>query len=158
MGRWSAGILLYRRRADGPEFLLGHPGGPYWARKDLGAWSLPKGHVERGEDAPTAALREFTEETGGAPPPGASLIDLGEVRLRSGKRVHGFLAEGDFDPAALQSAEHEIEWPPRTGRRMRFPELDRVQWFDPDEARRRLHPAQAAFIDRALDHFAGAEP
>lgn len=149
MGRWSAGVLLYRRRAERLEFLLGHPGGPYWARKDLGAWTLPKGHVEAGEDACAAARREFAEETGGAAP--EALVDIGEVRLRSGKRVHGYLGEGDFDPTALESARHTIEWPPRSGQMRSYPELDRVQWFLADEARARLHPAQAAFIDRALE-------
>lgn len=149
MGRWSAGVLLFRRRADRLEFLLGHPGGPYWSRKDLGAWTLPKGHIERGEDARTAARREFAEETGGSAP--AILVELGEVRLRSGKRVTGFLAEGEFDPETLDSIEQTVEWPPRSGQLRAFPELDRVAWFAADEARERLHPAQAAFIDRALE-------
>ena len=149
MGRWSAGVLLFRRRTDQLEFLLGHPGGPYWVRKDLGAWTLPKGHVEKGEDALSAARREFAEETGGVAP--EALVELGEVRLRSGKRVAGFLGEGDFDPAALASIEQTVEWPPRSGQQRAFPELDRVAWFDADEARRRLHPAQAAFIDRAIE-------
>ena len=152
MGRWSAGILLYRDGPQGPEFLVGHPGGPYWRRKDLGAWTMPKGHVEAGEDASTAARREFHEETGAEVT--SVLVDLGEVRLRSGKRINGFLAQGDFDPATLQSIDHEIEWPPRSGQIQRFPELDRVAWFSPGEARRRLHPAQARLIDRALTRLA----
>lgn len=147
VAKHSAGILLFRRRAAGVEFLVGHPGGPYWARKDLGAWTLPKGQIEADESPPDAARREFAEETGGTVT--GPLTDLGEVRLRSGKRIRGFLAEGDFDPAALQSIPHEIEWPPRGGLLQQFPELDRVAWFGPDEARARLHPAQSRFIDRA---------
>jgi predicted NUDIX family NTP pyrophosphohydrolase len=148
VGKHSAGILLFRRRPASVEFLAGHPGGPYWARKDLGAWTLPKGHIEAGEAPADAARREFAEETGGVV--SGPLHDLGDVRLRSGKRIRGFLVEGDFDPNALQSILQSIEWPPRSGLQRAFPELDRVAWFTADEARRRLHPAQALFIDRAL--------
>lgn len=148
MGKHSAGILLFRQRETGVEFLAGHPGGPYWTRKDLGAWTLPKGHIEAGENPPDAARREFAEETGGSVT--GPLQDLGEVRLRSGKRIRGYLTEGDFDPRGLQSILQTIEWPPRSGLQRQFPELDRVAWFTADEARRRLHPAQSQFIDRAL--------
>jgi predicted NUDIX family NTP pyrophosphohydrolase len=148
----SAGILLYRRSPDGPEVLLVHPGGPYWARKDLGAWSIPKGELDDGEDALACARREFEEETGTAPPPG-DLFALGEVRQRSGKRVEAWAAEGDLDPAAIRSSTFEIEWPPRSGRRKTFPEVDRAGWFALDEAQRRLVAAQAEFVDRLREHL-----
>src|SRR5919199_6011819 len=137
----SAGILLFRRRPDGPEVLLVHPGGPYWARKDVGAWSIPKGEHADGEDALACARREFEEETGLAPPAGA-LVELGEVRQRSGKRVSAWALEGDLDPAAVRSNTFTVEWPPRSGRMQQFPEVDRAGWFAAGEARRRLNPAQ----------------
>ena len=143
--RESAGILLHR--ADRAEVLLVHPGGPYWARKDAGAWSIPKGEVEEGEDARTAALREFAEETGTRLPDGA-LEPLGSVKLKSGKLVHAFAVAGDLDPEALVSSTFELEWPPRSGRTRTFPEVDRAGWFGLDEAREKLNPAQAAFVDR----------
>ena len=145
----SAGILLFRRGPDGPEVLLVHPGGPFWARRDEGVWSIPKGEHDDGEDPMAAARREFEEETGSAPPPG-ELIELGEVRQRSGKRVTAWAAEGDLDPDAVRSNTFEIEWPPRSGRRREFPEIDRAAWFGADEARRRLVAAQAEFVDRLL--------
>ena len=128
--------------------LLVHPGGPFWARKDLGAWSIPKGELEDPDEDPRArALLEFHEETGtdlGDPP----LRELGEVRLKSGKRVVAYAAEGDLDADACRSNTFEIEWPPRSGRRQAFPEVDRAAWFDLAEARERINPAQAAFLDR----------
>jgi predicted NUDIX family NTP pyrophosphohydrolase len=148
----SAGILLYRRGSEGPEVLLVHPGGPFWTRRDEGAWSIPKGEYADGEDAMAAARREFEEETGTAPPPGA-LVELGEIRQRSGKRVTAWAAEGDLDPAAVVSNTFSLEWPPRSGRMQEFPEVDRAGWFGADEARRRLVPAQAAFIDRLLERL-----
>ena len=143
--RESAGILLHR--ADRAEVLLVHPGGPYWARKDAGAWSIPKGEVEEGEDPRTAALREFAEETGTRLPDGA-LEPLGSVKLKSGKLVHAFAVAGDLDPEAIVSSTFELEWPPRSGRTRTFPEVDRAGWFGLDEAREKLNPAQAAFVDR----------
>ncbi len=154
MAARSAGILLFRRTGAVTELLLVHPGGPYWARRDEGAWSIPKGEHADGEDGLACAHREFEEETGTAPPPG-ELVALGEVRQRSGKRVSAWAAEGDLDPAAVRSNTFTVEWPPRSGRTEAFPEVDRAGWFGAEEARRRLVPAQAAFVDRLLEHLAG---
>jgi predicted NUDIX family NTP pyrophosphohydrolase len=152
----SSGILLYRNRQDGEtEFLLVHPGGPYWAKRDEGAWSIPKGGLEADEDSREAALRELDEELGAAAPdlePG-ELIDLGQVRQRAGKVVDAWGAEGDFDPAALDSNRFEMEWPPRSGQQAEFPEVDRADWFELEAARRKLLPAQGEFLDRLLDHL-----
>jgi predicted NUDIX family NTP pyrophosphohydrolase len=149
----SAGILLFRRRADALEVLLAHPGGPYWKQQDFGSWSVPKGIAEPDEELDAVALREFEEETGFpvssvARHPDRAPIDLGEVTLKSGKVVRAWAVEGDLDPALAHSNEIEIEWPPRTGRRLVIPEVDRVAWFGLDEARRRAHPVQAEFVDR----------
>lgn len=139
----SAGLLPYRWNG-GLEVLAAHPGGPLWARKDRGAWSLVKGLVEAGEDPLAAAAREFTEETGWrAPPP--PWIDLGEVRLRAGKRVTAWAFQGDFDPAVLEPGEIAMWW---RGRSLTFPEIDRVAWFDSTEARARLNPAYGTLLDR----------
>jgi predicted NUDIX family NTP pyrophosphohydrolase len=148
----SAGVLLFRRR-DGIELLLVHPGGPFWAKKDLGAWSIPKGEPDEGEDQRLCALREMGEELGPAAPPIAAgdLVELGSIRQKGGKLVHAWAAQGDFDPAALDSNGFEMEWPPRSGQRQEFPEVDRAEWFDPDEARRRILPAQAELVDRLLE-------
>ncbi len=124
----SAGILLFRRRQHGVEVLLVHPGGPFWAKKDDGAWSVPKGEREAGEDIAVAAKREFEEETGAAV--GGALIDLGTFPQPSGKIVAAFASEGDFDPASLQSNVFAMEWPPRSGKTAGFPEADRAAWFD----------------------------
>jgi predicted NUDIX family NTP pyrophosphohydrolase len=148
----SSGILLFRRSGEALELLLVHPGGPYWARKDAGAWSIPKGEHADGEDAQACARREFEEETGTAPPAG-ELVDLGEVRLRSGKRVSAWAAEGDLDADAVRSNSFTVEWPPRSGRMQAFPEVDRAGWFAPADAREALVPAQVAFIDRLLEHL-----
>lgn len=145
--RRSAGILLHRRGAGGVEVLLVHPGGPFWARKDLGAWSIPKGEVDEGEDPGACALREFAEETGTRLPAGA-LEDLGSVKLSSGKVVLGFAVGGDLDAATIESNTFDVEWPPRSGRTQAFPEVDRAEWFGLDAAREKLNPAQAAFVDR----------
>jgi predicted NUDIX family NTP pyrophosphohydrolase len=152
----SSGILLYRDRDEGPtEFLLVHPGGPYWAKKDDGAWSIPKGGIEGEEDSRAAALRELDEELGAAAPDldAGELIDLGSVRQRAGKVVDAWGAAGDFDPAALDSNTFEMEWPPRSGREVEFPEVDRADWFDLEAARRKLLPAQGEFLDRLLEHL-----
>lgn len=142
----SAGLLMFRRLGGSFEVLLAHPGGPYWARKDDGAWTLPKGELAEGEDPLAAALREFAEETGFVPAP--PYLPLGEVRLKSGKRVSAWAFEGDADPARLVCNSFEMEWPPRSGRRQPFPEIDRAAWFDPETARCKLLPAQRPFIDR----------
>jgi predicted NUDIX family NTP pyrophosphohydrolase len=147
MARRSAGILLYRRRGGAVEVLLVHPGGPFWANKDLGAWSIPKGEVEAGQDPLAVAVREFEEETGRRPPE-AELVALGEVRQRGGKVVAAWAAEGDLDPAAVTSNTFAIEWPPRSGTRREFPEVDRAGWFDLDTAREKLVAAQAELVDR----------
>ena len=139
----SAGVLL--RRADG-HVLLVHPGGPFWARKDLGAWSIPKGEHDEDEDPEACARREFAEELG-APAPTA-LTDLGVVRQKNRKEVRAFYGEGDLDVAAVVSNTFTIEWPPRSGRQQEFPEIDRAEWFPVDEARAKLNPAQAEFLDR----------
>lgn len=154
MPKLSAGLLLYRRTGDGIEVLIAHPGGPIWARRDVGAWSLPKGAIEETElDLLQTARREFQEETGSRPPDGP-VIELGEIRMRSGKVVHGYGMEGDLDPATLNSLRVEVEWPPRSGRLIQVPEIDRVIWATPQEARRRLNPAQSAFVDRLLEALA----
>lgn len=150
----SAGILLYRRAGSGVEFLLVHPGGPFWSKRDLGAWTIPKGEIEEGEETRAAALRELREELGPAPElAGDQLIEIGEIKQRSGKTVVAWAAEADFDPAALDSIPFEMEWPPKSGRRQEFPEVDRAGWFDPAAAREKILPAQAPFIDRVLDHL-----
>jgi predicted NUDIX family NTP pyrophosphohydrolase len=151
-GKESAGILLFRGAAA-PELLLVHPGGPFWARKDLGAWSIPKGGPDKGEDPRACALRELAEELGPAAPAIAleDLVELGSIRQKGGKVVHAWAAEGDFDPAALDSNRFELEWPPRSSERQEFPEVDRAEWFSPEEARRRILPAQAELIDRLLE-------
>lgn len=155
----SAGILLFRRHA-GLEVLLAHPGGPYWRGQEFGSWSVPKGIAEAEEPLDAVAAREFEEETGFAvaavaSEPAAAPIDLGEVTLKSGKIVRAWAVEGDLDPDLAHSNEVEIEWPPRTGRRMLIPEVDRVAWFGRDEAVRRAHPAQAAFVDRLAQRLDG---
>ena len=152
MTRRSAGILLFRRGARGLEVLLVHPGGPLWARRDEGAWSIPKGELDAGEEPLAAALRELQEETGvqarGEP------LALGSVTQRGGKWVSAWALQGDLDPAHLVSSRFSMEWPPKSGRLQSFPEADRAEWFTPAEARRKILPAQAPFIERlvAMDH------
>jgi predicted NUDIX family NTP pyrophosphohydrolase len=151
VAKTSAGILLYRGEGDSLEVLLVHPGGPFWSKKDEGAWSIPKGELEGEEEPRVCALRELEEEIGsslGLVP--ELLIELGEVRLKSGKRVQGWAAEGDFDPADLRSNTFKMEWPPRSGNEREFPEVDRAEWFAPEQARLKLNPAQAGFLDRLL--------
>lgn len=151
----SAGILLFRRRGGEVELLLAHPGGPFWKRRDEGAWTIPKGEPEEGESLRECALRELGEELGPeAPAPGPDdLLDLGSVRQRGGKVVHALAGEGDFDPARLAGNSFELEWPPRSGRRAEFPEVDRVEWFSPSQAREKLNPAQVDLVDRLLDRL-----
>jgi len=144
----SAGLVLYRRADRGLEVLLVHPGGPFWARKDLGAWSIPKGEYGSDERPLDAALREFREELGSAPPVDRTPVPLGEVRQSGGKLVTAFAIEGDLDAGAIVSGTFEIEWPPRSGSRAEFPEVDRAAWFTLEEARPKLVSAQAAFLDR----------
>jgi len=143
----SAGLLLYRRREGRIEVLLGHMGGPFWARKDERAWSIPKGEHPEAEDALAAARREFAEETG-TPPPDGPTLDLGEVRQSGGKRVTAWAVEGDLDPSAVKSNTFLLEWPPRSGRRQEFPEIDRAGWFDLGTARRKIVKGQVALVDR----------
>ncbi len=150
MVRESAGLLPFRRRDGTVEVLLGHMGGPLWAKREARAWTIVKGEIEPGEDPIAAARREFREETGVAPPAGPT-IDLGEVRQSGGKRVLAWAVEADLDPAALSSATFEMEWPPRSGRRAEFPELDRFAWWQPEPARELLIAAQAAFLERLLE-------
>jgi predicted NUDIX family NTP pyrophosphohydrolase len=149
MPRRSAGILLYRRRGNALELLLVHPGGPLWARRDAGAWSIPKGEYGDGEDPEAVALRELEEETGHRLE-GTELLALGEVRQRGGKLVAAWAAPGDLDPAAITSNTFTLEWPPRSGARREFPEVDRAGWFDPATAREKLLAAQAPLVDRLL--------
>jgi len=148
----SAGILLYRVAGGAPEVLLVHPGGPYWARKDAGAWSIPKGEYEDGEDPQSCALREFEEETGVELPPG-ELAELGSVKQKSGKVVTAWAAEGDLDAGAVTSNTFTMEWPPRSGTTAEFPEIDRAGWFEIETAREKLVPAQTEFLDRLLERL-----
>lgn len=148
----SAGLLLYRIGGAGPEVLLGHMGGPYWARKDDRAWSIPKGEHGPEEEPAAAAVREFTEELGAAPPVGP-LVPLGTIRQRGGKQVTVFALAADFDAERISPGEFEMEWPPRSGRRQSFPEIDRAAWFGMDAARGKLVAAQAGFLDRLLAHL-----
>lgn len=143
--RQSAGIVMYRRRASSIEVLLVHPGGPFWAKKDAGAWSIPKGEFGAGEAPATAARREFIEEIGHDP--GAALVPLGIVMQSRAKVVHAFAVEGDVDPVTIRSNEFEIEWPPRSGRMQAFPEVDRAGWFTLDEARAKIVAGQRAILD-----------
>jgi predicted NUDIX family NTP pyrophosphohydrolase len=154
----SAGILLFRRVGERLEVLLAHPGGPYWARQDHGSWSVPKGVAEGDEAYEAVAAREFAEETGFelrtvARDAAAAPMDLGEVTLKSGKVIRAWAVEGDLDAAKSVSNECEIEWPPRSGQTMVIPEIDRVEWFGLDEARRRAHPVQAQFVDRLVSRL-----
>ncbi len=144
MPKHSAGLLLFRRGEHGLEVLLVHPGGPFWAKKDAGAWSIPKGELADGEDPLVAARREFREETG-ARADGAA-VPLAPIRQAGGKWVHAWAVRGEFDPAALSSNTFAIEWPPRSGRRQTFPEVDRAAWFTLPEARCRILESQAPLL------------
>ena len=145
--RRSAGILLHRGRGEGLEVLLVHPGGPAWSKRDAGAWSIPKGEYVDGEDPLEAARREFHEEIGRAAPAVAA-EDLGEIRQRSGKRVHGWAIPGDLDVSEVVSNTFEFEWPPRSGRIIEIPEVDRAEWFGLDIAREKINAGQVPLLDR----------
>jgi predicted NUDIX family NTP pyrophosphohydrolase len=145
----SAGILMYRRGASKLEVLLVHPGGPYWRRKDHGAWSIPKGEINGGEDPAVAAIREFSEETGLAP--AGQLKPLGEIRQRGGKRVIAFALEGNLDVSAIISNSFEIEWPPGSGKMQKFPEIDRAEWFDLPAAHAKIIDGQRPLLDRLVE-------
>ena len=145
--RRSAGILLHRGDPAALEVLLVHPGGPAWSGRDLGAWSIPKGEYVDGEDPLVAARREFHEELGTAPPDGDA-ADLGEIRQKGGKRVRGWALPGDFDVTQIQSNTFAFEWPPRSGKLIEIPEVDRAEWFDLPAAREKLNPGQVPLLDR----------
>ncbi|MFI8228293.1 NUDIX domain-containing protein [Streptomyces sp. NPDC085900] len=152
-GKRSAGLLLYRHTEDGLEVLLGHMGGPFFAKRDAGAWTVPKGEYEPDEPAWEAARREFREELGLEPPDGEA-VALGEVRQTNGKTVTAWAIEADLDPAAVTPGTFVMEWPPRSGRTQEFPELDRVAWFGLDRGREVIVKAQSAFLDRLAEHSA----
>ena len=154
MRKLSAGILMYRGQGPGLELLLVHPGGPFWMKKDLGAWSIPKGEYTEGEELLDVARREFEEELGSKPPSG-EFIALGELKQPSRKLITAFAVKGDFDPATLKSNHFEIEWPPKSGQMRSFPEVDRAAWFSPDAARKKIHRGQAPFVDRLLAALEG---
>jgi len=148
MPKRSSGILMYRRPRADIEFLLVHPGGPFWAKKDWGAWSIPKGEYSEGEDPLTVARREFEEETGARAE--GDFLPLGDLVQPGRKIVTAWAVEGDFDPSTLKSNEFELEWPPKSGRRASFPEVDRAAWFSLANARRKILPGQSEFIARLL--------
>lgn len=154
VSKQSAGILLYRWRGDQLEVLLAHMGGPFWAKRKAGAWTIPKGLIDDGEDLLAAARREFEEELG-TPPPKGPVIDLGEIRQGSGKRVRAWAIEGDFDPTALRSNTCEVEWPPRSGRILEVPEIDRAEWMRAETIGGRLIKGQSAFVERLVASLAG---
>lgn len=153
----SAGVLLYRRRATSVQVFLVHPGGPYWAKKDEGAWSVPKGLVDPDETELACARREFQEETGFVAPVGQEQ-DLGSFRLPSGKRLHVWAVEGDCNPEALSSNSFELEWPPHSGHRAAFPEVDRGAWFDQGPSLRKITPGQRPVLERFFGQLTGTSP
>jgi predicted NUDIX family NTP pyrophosphohydrolase len=147
LSRRSAGILLHREGPDGPEVLLVHPGGPAWSGRDRGAWSIPKGEYTPDEDPLAAARREFAEELGSEPPDGDA-TDLGEIRQRSGKVVRAWAIEGDLDATTITSNTFLFEWPPRSGKKIEIPEIDRAEWFSLSEAREKINPGQVPLLER----------
>jgi predicted NUDIX family NTP pyrophosphohydrolase len=153
-GRKSAGLLLFRHAGEELEVLLVHPGGPFWAKRDLGAWSIPKGECEDGEDPRAAAWREFGEELG-TPAPEGEVLELGEIRQKAGKVVVAWAVAGDLDPDEITSNTFTMEWPPRSGRSQQFPEVDRAGWFGLAEARERINSAQAELLDRLREAVGG---
>ena len=154
MPKRSAGMLMYRRTDARLEVLLVHPGGPFWAKRDLGAWSLPKCEYAAGEEPLAVAMREFEEETGARP--SGDLLPLGELAQPSRKVVTAWAVEGDFDVGALKSNLFEMEWPPKSGRKTSFPEVDRAEWFSIEDARKKILRGQGAFLDRLLSALGGA--
>lgn len=159
MAKRSAGVLMYRRTQregagrEGVELFLAHPGGPFWAKKDVGAWTIPKGLIDEGEDALAAARREFAEETGGTAD--GEAIPLGDYKQPGGKIIVAFATEGDCDPARLRSNTFTLEWPPRSGKMREFPEVDRAAWFATDEAMRKILKGQQPIVAALLRHLAG---
>jgi predicted NUDIX family NTP pyrophosphohydrolase len=151
----SAGLVLFRRGVQGLEVLLAHPGGPFWRDRDAGAWTIPKGIVDEGEDLLDGARREFQEETGIRP--AGPFIPLGSIRQKAGKVVHAWAWEGDADASAIVSNTARVEWPPGSGRWVTYPEVDRCAWCDPESARRRINAAQAELIDRLEAALRGGE-
>jgi predicted NUDIX family NTP pyrophosphohydrolase len=153
MKKRSAGILMYRRSGATLQVLLVHPGGPFWARKDLGAWSIPKGEYGDGEEPLAAAKREFCEELGVeavSTSPESRFLELGALVQPSRKEIAAWAVEGDFPATELKSNMFELEWPPKSGRKSQYPEVDRAEWFDIADARRKMPPGQVEFIDRLL--------
>jgi predicted NUDIX family NTP pyrophosphohydrolase len=152
--RTSAGILLYRLTDGELQVLLVHPGGPFWAKRDAGAWSIPKGEYDAGDDPLMAARREFAEELGSELPADGDGIDLGEIRQKSGKRVRAWAMGGDLDVSSVRSNTAEIEWPPRSGRRIEIPEVDRAEWFPLDVAHEKIVSAQGELLERLVEALA----
>lgn len=149
MGKKSAGIILFRRKNNFPEIMLVHPGGPFWAKKDKGAWSIPKGELDEGEDALKAAKREFEEETG-KKLTAKDFVELPPVKNKSGKTVYAFAAEQDFDTTKISSNLIEVDWPPRSGKRLEVPEVDKAEWFDAATAKDKIHTYQAPLIEALI--------
>lgn len=152
MRKYSAGLLVYRKKNSEPEVLLVHPGGPFWAKKDLGAWSIPKGEYGEGENPLGAAKREFEEEIGQGAPAGDP-IDLGEIKRKDGKIIKAWALEGDLDTSTVISNEIRIEWPPRSGKQIEIPEVDKAGWFTLSEAGLKMHKGQDEFIGRLAVHL-----
>jgi predicted NUDIX family NTP pyrophosphohydrolase len=152
MPKQSAGLLLFRRKNGNVEVMVVHPGGPFWARKDQGAWSVPKGEFEEGEEPFKAAQREFGEELGRAAPEGEP-IELGSIKIKTGKTIYAWAIEADFDPSNIISNTFEMEWPPKSGKTQQFPEIDKAEWFALDTAASKMHQGQAAFLERLAEHL-----
>ena len=147
MKKQSAGILIYKKTESGVEVLLGHPGGPFWAKKDTGAWSIPKGEYTEDEDPLTAAKREFQEEIGQLAPNG-DYLELGEAKRKDGKTIRAWAVQANIDASAISSNTFEIEWPPKSGKKQKFPEIDKAAWFPLEAASPKLHQGQAIFLER----------